>query len=132
MSIANRPPSDDDGGESFGPAQNRAASSNVAIAKGAIVYEIIESTPCTVVQVTEAYCIYRVDGTTEVSVSPWSELAISGIAPDPSLLPPSLQEVDLANARAALLREFLEMKQWGLSPAQSAALEELKGLLSIK
>jgi hypothetical protein len=82
----------------------------------------------TVVGFTQAYCIYRADGVSELSVAPWHELALANICPADPLLPQDLAEVDRANAHAALLRELLATKPWGLTATQTAALAELTAI----
>lgn len=83
----------------------------------------------TVVGFTQAYCIYRTDEVSELSVTQWRELALANICPADPLLPQDLAEVDRANTRAALLREFLAAEPFGLTATQAAAPAELTAIL---
>lgn len=101
----------------------------VSIAPGMPIYEIWSATKGTVVAVTQAYCIFRAAGVSELSVAPWHEMALANICPTDRNLPRELVEIDLANARASLLREFLAAKPYGLTANQSAAYHELVAML---
>jgi hypothetical protein len=108
---------------------SRCAALPVTIAPGMLIYETWSSTRASVVAFTQAYCIYRANGTSELSVAPWHELALANICPADPLPPQYIAETDLANARAALLREFLAAKSFGLTASQAVALDELIELL---
>lgn len=83
----------------------------------------------TIVGYTAAYCIFRASDAEDLSVTPWHEVALANICPADRNLPRDLAEIDLGNARAALLREFLAAKPFGLTANQSAAYHELIAIL---
>lgn len=101
----------------------------VNIIPGMPVYEVWSATKGTVVSFTQAYCIYRAEGASDLTVTPWHELALANIRPAERKLPRELAEIDLANARAALLREFTAAKSFGLTVNQLAAYHELVAML---
>jgi hypothetical protein len=101
----------------------------VTIVPGMPICEIWSGTLATVVAFTEAYCIYRAEGASELSVAPWREVALANVCPADPLLPRDLTEIDRDNARAALLRELLAAKPFGLTETQAAALAELTTML---
>jgi hypothetical protein len=78
-----------------------------------------------VLGVTEGFCIYRVDATDSVAVSPWHNLALANICPAQPLLPADATESDRQTAQAATLHELLTLQQFGLSDKQQAAMTEL-------
>lgn len=101
----------------------------IVVTRGMRVYETWTGTIAEVVGFTQMYCLYKTAGATEVSVAPWSEVALANICPADAVLPRDMTEIDRANARAALLREFLVARAYGLSAAQETALLELESAL---
>ena len=97
----------------------------VTIVAGMPVVEASDGTRGKVVGITEACCIYRVEATGSVAVSPWHELALANICPAAALLPADTTERDRRNASAAVLHELLALQPFGLTDTQQAALNEL-------
>jgi len=105
--------------------RNRRRPLPVTITSGMRVIELNDGRPGTICGFTQAYCIYRIEGRETLSVAHWRDLALGGIAPADVLLPETVTENDRRNASATVLRELLALKQFGLTPIQRAALEEL-------
>ena len=102
----------------------------VAIVPGIPVCLMTDGSPGTIAGITQAFCIYRIDGTDSLAVANWREVALGGICPAPTLLPTDVVENDHRNASATVLRELLGLEHVGpLTPGQGGTLEELVRLL---
>ena len=97
----------------------------VAIAPGMQVIEMTGEVAGTIVGFTEAFCIYKTEPLGSLSVISWRDAALGPICPAAPLLPDDVAENDRRNASATVLREFLALKQFGLTPAQAAVCDEL-------
>ncbi|MCB9923069.1 MAG: hypothetical protein H6822_12870 [Planctomycetaceae bacterium] len=98
----------------------------VAVAHGMTVCEVGDSTPGTIVGITEAFCIYHLDCLESLCVANWRDIALSSICPASTLLPTDVNENDRRNARATLLRELVGLQRIAtLTPTQRATSEEL-------
>ncbi|MCA9124752.1 MAG: hypothetical protein H6822_01890 [Planctomycetaceae bacterium] len=74
---------------------------------------------------TQAFCIYNIESHDNLSVANWRDVAIGPVCPAEPLLPTDVTENDRRNASATVLRELLSLKQFGLSPMQTAIYDEL-------
>ena len=106
-------------------AGHRQPPMPVTILAGMPVVEASDGTSGTVLGITEACCVYRVDSTGSVAVSPWHNMALSNICPASPLLPSDTTERDRRNASVGVLRELLALRQLGLTETQQAAIDEL-------
>ena len=91
-----------------------------------------DESPTTIVGFTQGFCLYRHDGSDEVAVAAWRDVALCGVTPAQPLLPASISQIDRNNASAAVLRELLALRQFGLTATQTAALEELTQQLCVE
>jgi hypothetical protein len=89
------------------------------------VVEIDDGLPGTIAGITQAFCIYRLPETETLVVAPWHDIALGNICPAEPLLPVDVTENDRRNAQAAMLREVLALRQFGLTELQTAVLDEL-------
>jgi hypothetical protein len=95
------------------------------------VYDVTDDPPGQVVAITQAYCLYRPADSDALCVARWRDMALGNVCPAHPLLPAAIDENDRRNAAATVLRELLALQQFAeLTPAQSAALDELRKLLS--
>ena len=106
------------------PAVRRRALP-VTITTGMRVMEISDAMPATIVGITSAFCIYRITETGALAVANWRDVALGDVRPAEPLLPAGVIEIDRRNAGATVLRELLALQQFGLTAAQTAALDEL-------
>ena len=97
----------------------------VTIVAGMTVVPIDDAPVGTIRGITQAHCIYQLNGSERICVAAWPELALANVCPAPQLLPADVTQADRQNAGAAVLRELLLLEQFGLSPAQQAAKDEL-------
>jgi hypothetical protein len=97
----------------------------VTIVPGMTVVPIEDAPAGTIRGITETCCIYQLAESDRFCVAAWRELALANVCPTPQLLPADVTQADRQNASAAVLRELLLMEQFGLSPAQQAAKDEL-------
>jgi hypothetical protein len=89
------------------------------------VIEVTDGIFGTIVGITQAFCLYRLNDTDALCVAAWPEIALSNICPAAPLLPTNVTENDRRNAGAGVLRELLALQQFGLTTAQQEALDEL-------
>ena len=68
--------------------------------------------------------VLRVE-TDALLVANWRDVALGNVCPADPLLSSDVTENDRQNASATLLRELLALKQFGLTPTQTAAHDEL-------
>lgn len=109
--------------EEYLPFQRRALP--VTITTDMPVVEVADGVPGRIVGITPAYCVYRFAETGALAVAAWHEVALGNICPADPLLPLDVEGKDRQNASAALLRELLALRQFGLTPVQQASLDEL-------
>ena len=103
---------------------------HVAIVPGMPVCVMTDGSPGTVAGITQAFCIYRIDGTDSLAVANWRDIAVGNICPAPTLLPTDITENDRRNASATVLRELIGLEHVAeLTPGQSTTLKELVRLL---
>ena len=55
----------------------------------------------------------------------WRDLAVAGLCPSPQLLPSAVEENDRRDANAVLLRELLNVEQFGWSETQCLLRDQL-------
>jgi hypothetical protein len=109
------------------PARRRALP--VTITAGMPVMEISDAMPATIVGFTQAFCIYRINETGTLAVAKWRDVALGDVCPAEPLLPIGVTENDRRNTGATVLRQLLALKQFGLTAAQTATLDELVAIL---
>lgn len=97
----------------------------VTITPGMPVVEIDHGVPAAVAGITQEYCIYHIADTDALAVARWRDVALGNVCPAEPLLPADIAERDRGNAQAAVLRQLLVLKSFGLTSAQQAALDEL-------
>jgi hypothetical protein len=56
---------------------------------------------------------------------PWRDVVLGNLCPADALLPADVTESDRRNAQAAVLREMLALRQFGLTTVQTTVLDEL-------
>ena len=101
----------------------------VTITPGMPVADVADAMPATIAGITQEYCIYHITQTDSLAVARWRDIALANVCPAEPLLPADVTQRDRGNAQAAVLRELLSLRQFGLSALQTAALDELVALL---
>ena len=97
----------------------------VTIVPGMSVVDMASDGAGTIVGITQAFCIYRLAETDSLLVANWRDVALGNVCPAEPLLPPDVTENDRKNGSATVLRELLALKQFGLTPTQTTAHDEL-------
>ena len=97
----------------------------ITIVPGMQVVDMSNDATGTIVGFTEGFCIFRIEGIDSMSVADWNDVALGPVCPAGPLLPTDIAEMDRRNAGATVLRELLGLKQFGLTPTQTAAYDEL-------
>lgn len=103
----------------------RRAPLPVAIVVGMPVTQVNGEPDGTIVGLTQSYCIYELRRTSSLAVARWSEVAVGNVCPLNSVLPADTSENDRRNWSAALLRELLGLRPFGLTASQNAVHDEL-------
>ena len=97
----------------------------ITIVPGTRVHNWVDESAGTVVGVCRDYCICQLDQSEDLWVGNWRDLAVGGLCPARQLLPADVTENDLRNASAVLLKELLNVRQFGWSDTQTVLHEEL-------
>lgn len=106
-------------------SEHRRRPLPITIVPGMRVVDMTGEVSGTIVGFTQAFCIYKIESLDDLSVANWRDVALGPVCPAEPLLPTDVTDNDRRNASATVLRELLALKQFGLSPTQTAVHDEL-------